>query len=265
MWYNWHKIMTVNIQVKCGLCNRLRAITSARHLVKGSAHRLQIWWKTDNEMNVRFTDLFTFDDTCGFELHEGLCAKLASPLLFRAHNPRWFDPGRTGEFVQCYRRGGMRSIWLSTYSKFMDGSDYSWLRPRPDITQEIARLDANFGPDRIGLHIRRTDNAKAISRSPDELFLRKIENLLKADPLQKFFLATDSESVKERFVRTFGACIQTRTAVAKRASAGGVRDAVIDLMLLAACKKLYGSYWSSFSEVAAEIGGIELEQLVKSQ
>ena len=38
----------------------------------------------------------------------------------------------------------------------------------------------------------------------------------------------------------------------------GIQDAVIDLYSLANCRKLIGSYWSSFSEVAAQLRGIEL-------
>lgn len=38
-------------------------------------------------------------------------------------------------------------------------------------------------------------------------------------------------------------------------------DAMIDLTNLASCKKIYGSYYSSFSDVAAIWGNIEKEVL----
>ena len=41
-----------------------------------------------------------------------------------------------------------------------------------------------------------------------------------------------------------------------------IRDAVIDLYNLAHCKKIYGSYYSSFSDIAALWGGIEKEVLM---
>jgi hypothetical protein len=41
----------------------------------------------------------------------------------------------------------------------------------------------------------------------------------------------------------------------------GIQDAVVDMYCLAGCQKIIGSYFSSFSEVAAQINGIELNQI----
>ena len=44
-----------------------------------------------------------------------------------------------------------------------------------------------------------------------------------------------------------------------RTDVKGVQDAVIDLYSLAASCKIYGSYFSSFSDIAARIGDIPLK------
>ena len=36
-----------------------------------------------------------------------------------------------------------------------------------------------------------------------------------------------------------------------------MQDALIDLWCLAASRKIIGSYWSSFTDTAADMGGIE--------
>lgn len=47
--------------------------------------------------------------------------------------------------------------------------------------------------------------------------------------------------------------------MAARQDENGIADAVVDLFILSRTQRLYGSYWSSFSEVAAQIGNIPLE------
>ena len=80
---------------------------------------------------------------------------------------------------------------------------------------------------------------------------------------QHFFVATDDGPTKSKLISIFGDRIHTRENVAVREADTGVQDAVIGLFLLASCSRLFGSYYSSFSEVAAQIGRIDLEQLKK--
>ena len=48
-----------------------------------------------------------------------------------------------------------------------------------------------------------------------------------------------------------------------RDTPNGIRDAVVDLYCLSKTKYIYGSYWSSFSDIAARIGEIRLITLNK--
>lgn len=47
--------------------------------------------------------------------------------------------------------------------------------------------------------------------------------------------------------------------VLSRNSVAGMVDGAIDLYCLAATRRIIGSYWNSYSEIAAELGGIDLE------
>ena len=49
----------------------------------------------------------------------------------------------------------------------------------------------------------------------------------------------------------------------RRDTLAGMQDAVVDLFCLSRTRKLLGSYWSSFSDMAAELSGIPL-QIVKT-
>ena len=155
-------------------------------------------------------------------------------------------------------------IW--TISAFLEfyrprTPDYSWLRPKQAILEEIKHNLISIGNAPIGLHVRRTDNKMAIKRSPLYLFIDKVEKILSENSQQRFFLATDDNGVKDEMMSRFPEHIFSRYKLAKREDPNGLKDAVIDLFLLASCKSLYGSSWSSFSDVAADIGRIPFERL----
>ena len=73
-----------------------------------------------------------------------------------------------------------------------------------------------------------------------------------------FFLATDDEDVKREMICRFGNKIISCNDNASRNSVEGMKFAVVDLYCLINTKKIIGSAASSYSELAAELGGIEL-------
>ena len=74
-----------------------------------------------------------------------------------------------------------------------------------------------------------------------------------------FYLSSDDTDVKKTLTDTFGKTIITGNKPVDRQSVAGVQDAVTDLYCLAATTKILGSYYSSFSEIAAQINNIQLE------
>lgn len=72
-------------------------------------------------------------------------------------------------------------------------------------------------------------------------------------------LATDDPAIEYAIKERFPDRVVVRPKVFARDKAAGVRDALVDLLLLSRCRRILGSHWSSFSETAAEIGGIDLE------
>jgi hypothetical protein len=75
----------------------------------------------------------------------------------------------------------------------------------------------------------------------------------------RFFLATDSPAEEERLQQEFpGRIIMHPKTSLKRHDPRAVQEAMVDLYCLANCRKLFGSYNSSFTETAAGIRGIEL-------
>lgn len=92
-----------------------------------------------------------------------------------------------------------------------------------------------------------------------EKFTSRIDIELERHPAANFFLATDEIDFRRCLVKRYGNRIIYRENVLNRTSVEGMIDGAIDLYCLAATSRIIGSYWSSYSEIAAELGGISLE------
>jgi hypothetical protein len=151
---------------------------------------------------------------------------------------------------------------MSCYQVFGTFPDelYSLLfHPVREVMRVVDSYRCRFNSHTIGLHIRRTDNAESIAKSPTELFIKKVREEIELHNDTKVFLATDSTDVKKEFIAAFGSRIITPQEDACRDSISGIRGGIIDLWTLASTQKMYGSAGSSFSPMAASIGGVPLE------
>lgn len=114
-----------------------------------------------------------------------------------------------------------------------------------------------FDDQTIGIHIRQTDNFISIDNSPVELFVDKIKEEIKRNINVTFFLATDNPILEDKLIKLFGSKIMVYKKELNRNSQQGITDAVVDMFCLSKTKYIYGSYWSSFSDIASVIGGID--------
>ncbi len=103
---------------------------------------------------------------------------------------------------------------------------------------------------------------KAIERSTDALFIQQMQHEIDLDPYVRFYLATDSMDVKENFLRQFGGRIITAPGMVSRTSIEGIQDALVELYALSRTQKILGSYWSSYSTTAAQLGNIPLQRMI---
>ena len=146
----------------------------------------------------------------------------------------------------CYDMGSYRNI-------------REIMSPNRRLSRRIDDFVAeHFGERTIGVHVRRTDNNKAIQSSPLELFIKAIRHELEIDGNVRFFVASDSDEVKHELLDRFRDRIITVFESCDRNSRQGIENGLTDLYLLSRTCKIYGCVGSSFTEVAALIGNIEL-------
>lgn len=262
----------IHLTPEGGLCNRMRAIASVWHLAQDAERPLTVHWLLSDELNCSFEQLF---DTrgLGFKLAEreatgakGKLLKLSRSLserLTQLRNPQSFvGPEESAKkshdkvWLSAWARGPAPR--MRTHSKVLDVPGmFRIFQPHPDLQRTIdsykVRLDRS-----IGVHIRRTDNLKSAQFSSLSSFKRLMDAELGEHPETSFFVATDSFETFADLRDTYGDRVfqHTKTSI-QRNDPRAIHDAVIDLYCLASCRKLIGSYWSSFSDTAWEIHGID--------
>ena len=168
-------------------------------------------------------------------------------------NSQGFDFNDWAKGHRCY---------MSCYQVFgtFPNSLYRELfQPVKEVMDVVNGFCEQFSAHTIGLHIRRTDHTEAARRSPTYLFVEKVKAEIDIHADTRIFLATDSNEVKKEFKELFGQRVITPEEEARRDSISGIRGGLSDMWTLAATQKIYGSALSSFSPMAASIGGIQLE------
>jgi hypothetical protein len=139
-----------------------------------------------------------------------------------------------------------------------DNEFYSRFKPVAELQDKIDALSSSFS-NTIGLHIRRTDHKEAIANSGIEKFVVLIGKHISNNSNASFFLATDDAQTEAYLKSKFGERIISRKKTYSRNDEKGIQDALIDLYCLSRTKKIYGSFRSSFSQVAADISRIPVE------
>ncbi|WP_423998828.1 hypothetical protein [Maribacter sp. IgM3_T14_3] len=147
----------------------------------------------------------------------------------------------------------------SCYRVYPIVNNYTYFKPVPDLIEKVHKKKNSF-KNTFGLHIRRSDNTISKDFSTTDLFVHKINEILKNEKDALFFLSTDDEKTKIELEFKFKNKIITNpVSNYDRNHPDAIKDAVLDLYCLSNTKKIFGSHHSSFSQTAADIGGIEEE------
>lgn len=245
------------IQPIGGLCNRMRAINSARILAEKRGEKLTVLWFVNPELGCPFEELFA--PTNAFKvinIHSKwdprkVIWQLTSKALT---NDMIRETRENGNLPQQFVDTLGKRLYIATEEHFFENHDYSCFVPKKEIQEKIDALASRFASHKVGVHIRRTDNKPAIGKSSTESFISCIEKELSADPATTFYLATDDLSEEANLRARFGDHILSNEGRdLSRDSIQGIKDALIDLTCLSMTDKIIGSYFSSFTDIAADM------------
>ncbi|MBE5881083.1 MAG: hypothetical protein E7289_02045 [Lachnospiraceae bacterium] len=244
------------IQPIGGLCNRMRAINSALVLARKQNQKLKVIWNINAELGCPFEELF--EKTDAFTVMNIRSKWNPAKLFYQFTRKRIGNDdirnnrdtsGLTEEFQQTLNC----PLYIATEEHFFECHDYSAFVPTAEIAERIERLTSSYGSHNVGVHIRRTDNKPAIGKSSTQAFIDSMEKEIALFPDTKFYLATDDLSEEANLRRRFpDRIISNETRDLSRDSVAGIKDALLDLMCLARTDKIIGSYFSSFTDIAAD-------------
>lgn len=258
-----------------GLGNRLRAIASAIEVARHEEAPLTIYWNATENCQCLYEDLFEPPLLPEVTLVENpkMTHRLASwrHYLRLPHLLQWLH------YDQCLRKFNYwpnndiyaalkpeGEVLLETCYKmtpnYLPMSE--WLRLKPALQQRVDAVVRQFSSMTIGLHVRGTDHLLARQHSTLDRFIARIDQEIAAHPDVRFFLATDEPEVKRQLLVRYPERIITCEAPLRRDTLEGMQAAIVDCFCLSRTCKILGSYNSTYSSLAAEIGGIELEEVV---
>lgn len=269
-----------------GLANRMRCIASGIALAMATGSDYEVVWAVNDELAARYEDLFILPDVLKDRIKypskaiyrinysiPRLRNLYITSLTLKRYSHRFFDEFASLDDViqdskqRLFGNTGNRkgTIYIQAGTVFYPFSNQYYrtlFNLNPEIENRVNIKKRMLGNDYIGIHIRRSDNLMSVKYSPDELFITEIEKILSQNPHTKFYLATDSEETKVKFITQFGEdTIFCSRNPATRTTLNGIKDATEELFILAGAKKILGSYYSSFSESASIIGNAPLVQV----
>lgn len=254
-------VPVLEIHPCAGLANRLRAVASAICAAQDLSRACVIVWKQEPGIYTgTFRAIIDVDSLpVGVYVNDGTYVQsdhkqqmCLSPADWERIATGWRDPRlhiNLKSFGHFYQKDEAR--WLAALRS---------LRPKPTLESHVCKilgLDPDSRPPLVGVHIRRTDNLKAIQESPTAAFVVLMDAY---PPETRFVVATDDPVERAFFEERYGGDrVITVAEVLNRTSSMGSIDAFLDLLALSKCQEILGSFHSSFSEIAAAYGGCPLK------
>lgn len=252
-----------------GLCNRMLTVTAGLTAARALSRRLIVVWDRTPQLNCPFGKLFgklpdadvvecalayaeedrrswnAFVDGFGFDLildavHCGVLLHKKTALIpIIAQHPR--------AFVAYMQRFVPSAVSLRE------------MTPTDAVRARVDAIAAEFSAKTVGVHIRRSDHKDAVAVSTDAAFFAAADAALAEGTAERFFLATDDTTVEATFRARYGTRILTQEhKKLARYSPKAIEDALVDVLALSRTARIIGSFGSSFSQVAAEIGAIPI-------
>jgi len=251
-----------------GLGNRLRAYASVKALAERKNYRLVCIWKPDYHLNCKFHDLFLDDieiieSTEHYDLNQ-----------FKYYNYMVNEEGVIWNTLPDMDEVNVPKIYIRSARVINTKISY-WdeeceilrkLTPVEEVQKVIQQYELS---KTIGLHIRMVNDffdecsekdRKNLYRyrifSHYSIFAHQVESILKQNPQQTFFMASDNHEAYQFMQEKFGHKIQyiERKSYENR-SRQQLTDALIEVLLLSQCQLLLGSGYSAFTELVSRLSG----------
>jgi len=248
-----------------GLGNRLKCLISAMRMAERYSKPLILFWPVDEKCSCKFSDLFenkipevdskgpqTFTKDEKYKIIE----TWRFLLLLEDELPDNFSrkyPSYRGKDIDLeYDRIPLplRKDFLTYVNKLI---------PKKYIVEEAENFSKKFNDNTISVNIRSWCYEGVDESWRKGLFdIKKIYKFLDKIENRNFFVAYDNPEILEKLVNRYGKRIlfyPENRFNKKRNSEAGIKNALVELLLLSKNKDLKVSFLSTFSEMAWWFGG----------
>lgn len=263
------------IDVQHGLCNRLRALSSAAAIAEATNRQLVVVWRPDHHCEARIGDLLRYpgpiieDDTADlFRLRSGRVynymeiepgAEFDAPILadgdpggdiyirsaYTLKSP-FADMARDQSFLRSLVPAATVSDLIAQVARPFDVAAHIRMATGPDFEHLSFESSTNWPPD------RHRDLIEWRQKSDVSRFVTRLDRLF-AQGAGKVFVAADLAATYAALHDHYGSrmCWLPRDCFDR--SPRQLQYALADLMLLTAAPLLLASHWSSFSDLAQRL------------
>jgi hypothetical protein len=240
------------LEVNAGLCNRIRAFVSGLCWAEKLNRRLVVCWPDEKpECAATFSNLFQGVFPDWVEIRNEILVRPkrclsptdantifsqavdGQPIFIKSHGCFWSCEGDGKTRWLEFLRSLQPSLVVKNLLTEWQGSRTTW----------------------TAVHIRRTDNDKAILSSPLSAFQTRLEKE------KEFFLFSD-DFVAVESIKVIYPHAQTVEWIRKRNTLEGMIEGTAVFFMLSGANRILGSASSSFSEIAALHGNTSLELVV---
>jgi hypothetical protein len=251
--------MEFRINPTAGLANRLRSLGCAMWLSDLSDRDLVLGWVKYAGCNAEFNQIFKteFDISprVGWRLHYSHNSLTDPYVDFNINR----DIQVTTYGVFSYKEGP--KIWSK--EMWHEVAPYiQSLHPIDEIQDVVSHFCNQYSiKDRVGVHIRRTDNTRSSKYSKLSYFYSEMDKVDK-----DFFICSDCEKTIAQVAEKYkGRCVSfnctSKEYPNSRGTVRGIKRAACELLLLGQTIKIVGSVFSSFGTMASVIGGAPIKRV----
>lgn len=266
-----------------GLGERLRAVASTIALARKHCRPLEIIWFETDDFMAPSNRLFTLDPQMRREditIREAKWTDwisnrypdkgnvwLSAPYMMVS-----FDSVLTNDKIKelqahapeqlelIFRRRHHR-LFIETSMELTRSRDmYSPLLPNIEVINVRNSRLSSWHNNIVGIHIDR-DSSVSMQDSPIELFIKRMHEMVVADPGTSFFVTTTSHNERERLQTLYSSRIISPSSMSDGTSVDGLIEIYGDLLALSQTTKILTTPNSAYSAVASTMGHIRSEAL----
>lgn len=272
-----------------GIGNRFKGLISILRLSEHLGREPLLHWPKNVLMGCDFNKLFDYKIKEISKEEVERIKKEGDSEIYRD----WLDNRYVKNkylVIQCWRflmkKGELQKRFAKVYPTMKGNNiDFEYGRVPEEVKQDVLKwikkvevkqdilkqvdefYKKNNIVDLIGIHLRRTDFKQSPDGrgeiSTDESLFQKIDEILKKNPNQKFFLCTDSKEtenlVKNKYKDKIIIYPKTKAVEWDMTKPEASRCALIEVLLLSKTKKILGTYLSTFTELAWWFGNCKQE------